>query len=160
MYYHLSIKEGRLQTTLFRKLLSKKIIRSTTIKQYCCWDGVDEERTQNAVWVFLRLFCSDVIDPGPTIELLVAGGLVPPWCTLTGVGCIGTRCVGLLVGALPGIVPSLTTPKAGDLPWRVGLDPTVVRRFDYRLGLLLRLVILAEHRVLVPLLLKVGSCRC
>lgn len=101
-----------------------------------------------------------MIDPAPAIELLVAGGLVPSWCTLTGVGCIGTRCVGLLVGALPGIVPGLTTPKAGDLPRRVGLDSTVVRRVDYWLGLLLRLIILAEHQVLVLLLLKVGSCRC
>ena len=101
-----------------------------------------------------------MIDPAPSIELLVAGGLVPPWCSLTGVGCIGTRCVGLLVGALLGIVPSLTTPKAGGLPWRVGLESTVVWRFDYWLDLLLRLKILAEHRVLVPLLLKAGSCRC
>ena len=101
-----------------------------------------------------------MIDRAPSIELLVAGGLVPPWCTLTGVGCIWTRCVGLLVGALPGIVPSLTTPKAGDLPWRVGLDSTVVWWFDYWLDLLLRLIILAECRVLVLLLLQVGSCRC
>ena len=119
-----------------------------------------KERTQNAVWVFMCFFCSDVIDPAPAIELLVAGDLFPSWCTLTGVGRIGTRCVGLLVGALPGIVPGLTTAKAGDLPRRVGLDSTVVWRVDCWLGLLLRLIILAEHRILILLLLKVGSCRC
>ena len=101
-----------------------------------------------------------MIDPAPAIELLVVGGLVPSWCTLTGVGCIGTRCVRLLVGAVFGIVPSLTTPKASDLPRRVGLDSIVVLWVDYWLGLLLRLVILAEHRILVLLLLKVGSCGC
>ena len=74
--------------------------------------------------------------------------------------CIGAWCVGLLVGTLPRIVPSLSTSKTGNLCWKVGLNSTVVRWVECWLGvdLLLRLVVLAKCWRLVLLLLVIGSC--
>lgn len=137
-------------------------MRSTTIRQYCCWGGVDEEHTQNAVRVFLCLFYGDVINTSPVVVLLIARTLVPAWCSLTLslIWRIGARCVGLLVGAQPGIVPSLSTSKTGNLSQDVGLDSTIVWWVESWLGvdLLLRLVVLAECWCLVLLLLITGSC--
>ena len=136
-------------------------MRSTTIKQYCCWGRVDEERTQNAVRVFLCLFCGNMINPPLAVILLIAGSLIPSLCSLAWIWRIGARSIGLLVGALPGIVPWLSTPETGNLRWKIGLAPTVVWRSACWFGvdLLLRLVILAKSRILVLLLLIVGSCR-
>ena len=135
-------------------------MRSNKIKQYSCWGGVDEERTQNAVRVVPCLFFGDMIDPSLAVKLLVAGSLVPALCSLALVWCIGARGIGLLVGTLPGIVPSLSTSKTGNLSWKVGLDSTLVRWIECCLGvdLLLRLVVLAECLSLVLLLLITRSC--
>ena len=91
--------------------------------------------------------------------LLIVGILVPAWCSLAWIWRIGARNIGFLIGALPGIVPWLSTPETGNLRWKVGLAPTVVWRSACWLDAdLLRLVILAKCWMLVLLLLIVGSC--
>ena len=91
---------------------------------------IDEERTQNAVQVFLCFFYEDVINTSPVVVLLVAGSLVPAWrsLTLSLIRRIWVRRTRLLVGALPGVVPSVPTSEAGNLPSDVGFDSTAVGR--------------------------------
>lgn len=101
-----------------------------------------------------------MINPPLHVILLIAGSLIPAWCSLAWTWRIGALSIGFLVGALPGIVRCLSTSETGNLHSKIGLVSTVVWRIACWLGvdLLLRLVVLAKCWILVLLLRIVGSC--
>src|SRR3954469_14175164 len=69
-----------------------------------------------------------MIHTTPAVVGLVAGSLVPWWhsTALSWVLRIGARGVGLLVGAILGVVPWLTTTKASDLVGVAALAGNVI----------------------------------
>src|SRR4051812_25315997 len=76
----------------------------------------------------MGFFSSDMIHTTPAVVGRVAGGLVPWWhsTALPWVLRIGARGVGLLVGAILGVVSWLTTSKASDLVGVVALVGIVI----------------------------------
>ena len=81
----------------------------------------------------------------------IAGSLVSLWhpTTLALVLCIGARGVGLLVGAILGVVSCLTTSKTSDLVWVVDLvASTVIGVIEScpGVGILLWLIVGARRR--------------
>jgi hypothetical protein len=79
-------------------------MRSSRIKKYSSWHGINEERTNDGVRTILSSFNIDLINPGNVITMVATWSL----CLLA-LGIITSRCVGVPLRTHISIVTNLTT---------------------------------------------------